>query len=714
MDADELARLIRHHRGRYYNDQPEITDDAYDALEAKLRNLDPEHPVLAEVGAPVGPPAERPPAHSEDPELEDRARALHEESESFYSFGATPDPKGYKARYEALQARAPEHPVFLDVVPARGLEWPKAAHEIPMGSLNKVNTGEELQAWAERCDELARKAELSPSSEDLFVNEKLDGISIEVLYQGGEFETAITRGDGVVGERIGPNVRRMEGVPARIEAEGRISVRGEIILRRSKVPAFEDFKRKIDPKFDRLKSLRNTASGMARAKDLNHLPACSFLSAMFYEVEGIEGLDDESEKMSWLTEHGFTVPAWDVGDVARVAEIHATYEDRLRSGLDYDIDGLVVRAHALKTFTLLGELNHRPRAAVAFKFGNDMQVSTLRYIEWNTGDSGRITPVAVIDPVFLAGAEVRNASLHNVALVQQLGIGVGDQVMVSRRNDVIPYVESVEVDGGAQEEPPAACARCDTPVARDGEYLVCPNETCPARMQGRIKVWIKQLGLLEWGEKTVETLFAEGLVKEPADLYRLQVEDVIQLHGYGASTAKKLLDPLHAAKKIPLPTFIAALGISAVSRETGKLLVRAGYDSLEKLDQATPEALAEVEGLGAIKAEKIKSGLDLRRDEIRRLAELGVEPVPPEDGGPLEGLSFCFSGAHARPRKELAALVENHGGTVRSGVAKGLSYLVLADPGSTSAKAEKARRYGTEIVDEAGFEAVLRARGVEI
>jgi len=714
MDVDELARLIRHHRDRYYNDQPEITDDAYDALEAKLRQLDPDHPVLAEVGAPVGSPTQPAPTGTEDPEIETQAQSLHAESESFFSFEARPDAKGYKARYEALQARAPDHPVFLEVVPARGLEWPKAAHEIPMGSLNKVNTGEDLQAWAERCDELAKKAELQPTSHDLFVNEKLDGISIEVLYQDGRYETAITRGDGVVGERIGPNVRRMEGVPARIDAEGRISVRGEIILRRSRAPEFEDFKRRIDPKFERLKSLRNTASGMARAKDLAHLPACSFLSAMFYEVEGVEGLMTESDKMAWLNAHDFIVPAWDVGDVAHVAEIHATYEDRLRADLDYDIDGLVVRAHALETYTLLGELNHRPRAAVAFKFGNDMQVSTLRAIEWNTGDSGRITPVAVIDPVFLAGAEVRNASLHNVALVQQLGIGVGDQVMVSRRNDVIPYVESVEVDGGAREEAPSACASCDTPVERDGEYLLCPNETCPARMRGRIKVWIKQLGLLEWGEKTVETLFAEDLVKEPADLYRLQVEDIVKLHGYGESTARKLLEPLQAFKQIPLPTFIAALGIAAVSKETGKLLVGAGYDSLEKLEEASPEALAEVDGLGAIKAEKIKRGLALRRDEIRRLAELGVEPVPPDEGGPLNGLSFCFSGAHARPRKELAALVEDHGGAVRSGVAKGLSYLVLADPASTSAKAEKARRYGTEIVDEAGFEAILRQRGVEI
>lgn len=715
---EALARQIRHHRDRYYAGDPEISDAEFDALEDRLRELAPDHPVLAEVGAPT--PAEGAEADKVDRsevnaaatrDPEELANGLRADSEAFYAQRG-PSWNAYKTRYLALLELRPNHPVLQDIVPARGLEWPKAAHEIPMGSLNKVNLPEELIKWAERCDELASGLELEPVSGDLAVTEKLDGISIELVYDNGRFETAITRGDGVVGERIGPNVRRMKGVPLQIPFEGRVSVRGEIILRKSDAEGFIEFKKEVDPKFERLKSLRNTAAGIARTKDLKHLPACAFLTVLIYDVEGIESFEHEKERLAWIQEQGFEPPTFEFADVARVNDIHARYESDQRSTLDYEIDGLVVRAASLRAYALLGELNNRPRAAVAYKFGNEMQVSSLKAIEWSTGDSGRVTPIAVIDPpVFLAGAEVKQASLHNLGLVQSLRIGVGDQVMVSRRNDVIPYVEKVVVDGGQEESAPDRCSVCDTDLVRDGEYLLCPNVQCPARVRGRLKIWVKQLGLLEWGERTIETLHERGLVKEPADLYRLTTEDVTALAGYGEVTARKLLGPLNEKKSIPFPTFIAALGIPAVSRETAKMLLNAGYDTIDAILDAPLEALAEVEGLGSIKAEKIKTGLEARREELKRLAEVGVRPVPPDEGGPLRGLSFCFSGAQSRPRKELARIVESQGGTVASGVTKGLSFLVLADPESTSSKAQKARKLGVEILDSESFESLVRERG---
>jgi DNA ligase (NAD+) len=715
--VEALAAQIAYHRDRYYNDQPEISDAEFDALEDRLRELAPDHPALAEVGA--APPEGAEIAEVSDEEVSELVRAksadelaqrLEDWSDRQYSHGDV-DLHAYKAVYLALEREDAQHPTLRDVLPPRGMEWPKSSHELPMGSLNKVNTEEELRAWVTRCDEMAAELEVEPPSRDLAVTEKLDGISIEVLYDGGRFETAITRGDGVVGERIGPNVRRMKGVPRTIAHEGRVSVRGEIILRKSDVDAFTAFKRRVDPKFERLKSLRNTASGIARTKDVKHLEGCRHLTAMFYDVEGVDGLESESDKLDWLGDQGLESPYFSFGDIDDVVKIHAGYQENERERLDYEIDGLVIRANQLAAFNLLGELNHRPRAAVAFKFGNEMQVSTLRDIQWSTGDSGRITPIAVVDPVFLAGAEVRQASLHNLAKVQTMKIGVGDEVMVSRRNDVIPYVERIVVDSGNEEGPPERCRACETPVERDGEYLVCPNVDCPARRRGRLKTWVKQLGLLEWGERTIETLFDRGLAREPADLYRLDLADITSLDGYGEITAKKLLDPLHEKKKIALPTFIAALGIPSVSRETGKLLVGAGFDTFEKIADADPEALAAIEGLGEIKARKILDGVRGRLDEVGRLKAVGVEPVLPEEGGPLNGLSFCFSGSHSRPRKELVKIVEANGGTVRSGVTKGLDYLVLADPSSTSSKAQKARNLGTEIIDEAAFEEVVKERG---
>lgn len=713
---ERLAEKIRYHRDRYYNDQPEIDDSEFDALEDRLRQLAPDHEVLGEVGAaPVDAALESKAEAEADALVQEQdadalAERLVQEQLRFYD-GKTSDPKMYLGLYIALERSAPSHPILAQVVPPRGRDWVKARHEIPMGSLNKVNTREQLEEWAERCDKLATEAELDAISADLSVTEKLDGISIEVLYDHGQLEAAITRGDGVVGERITPNVAQMQGVPRTIDHRGRVSVRGEIILTKADAERFTVHKKSVDPKFTVVKSLRNTAAGIARTKDPKLLPGCRMLTILFYDIEGVEGLKTDEDKLEFIESQGFSTPFVDFGDVEKMVEVWQAYEDTRRKALAYEIDGLVVRANDLRTTALLGELNHRPRAAVAFKFGNEMEVTELVGIQWSTGDSGRITPIAQIEPVFLAGAEVRQASLHNIGKVRAMKIGVGDQVLVSRRNDVIPYVEKVVVHGPNEEQAPERCAACERPVTVDGEYLVCTNLDCPARRLGRLKTWVKHLGLLEWGEKTFVRLLDEGLVNEPADLYRLTEDDITKLSGFAQISAQRLLAPLATKKELPLPVFIAALGIPSVSRETAKLLRGAGYDSIDAILAAEPEALAEVEGLGAIKAEKILTGLAARKEEIDRLESVGVRPTTLEEAGPLAGLSFCFSGPATRPRKELAAIVENNGGQVASGVKKGLDYLVLSDPESTTSKAQKARKIGTEIIDEAAFEALVEARG---
>ncbi len=713
---EALAQQVRDNRDRYYNGQPQISDAEFDALEDRLRELAPEHRVLGEVGAtPTADPQVDAAALKEAADLEqDNATQLASqlETEATRAYAGTPgDPKHYKGLWLALTRRMPEHPALTRVPPPQGHEWPKARHEIPMGSLNKVNTEQEFRDWALRCDELAEKSELAEVSSDFALTEKLDGISIEVVYADGKVQAGITRGDGLIGEQITANVMRMQGVPSEISHMGRISVRGEIILTKSDGPKFETFKRSVDKNFDKLKSLRNTAAGIARTKDAKFLPACNFLTILFYDLEGLDGLSSEEDKLAFLEDQGFGRPNMYFGDVEAMLAQHRRYSDSARAALDYDIDGLVMRANNLHSFTLLGELNHRPRAAIAYKFGNEMQVTTLKGILWSTGDSGRITPIAQIEPVFLAGAEVKQASLHNLARVQAMGIAVTDQVLVSRRNDVIPYVEKVVVHCGVPETAPTACAVCEAPVVVDGEYLMCGNMTCPARRLGRLKTWVKHLNLLEWGDRTFVRFIDEGFIEEPADLYKLTVEQIAQLTGFKETSAKKLLGPLNAVKDIPIDVFVAALGIQSISKSTAKLVISAGYDSFDKIVSAEVQALAEIDGLGDIKANKLITGVKDRLQEIARLTEVGVRAVPPSSGGALAGLSFCFSGSQSRPRKELEALVEGNGGAVRSSVTKGLSYLVLSDPTSTSSKAQKARKLGTDIIDSPAFEALLAERG---
>ncbi len=720
--TEELAEKVRYHRNLYYNQQPEISDAEFDALEDELRARAPDHPVLAEVGASPssGKVLEPEQLHAAKTKYSKEVTGLAKEvqtlSDSFYDEdSARPHKqviKDYRAAWEKLSALAPDHPVLTLVVPAEGSDWPKARHEIPMGSLNKVNAAEELREWSTRCDELAKKAELPSITPDLSVTEKLDGLSLEVLYQDGKLEAAITRGDGEIGELITANVAHMKHVPATIKTKTRVSVRGEIILSKKDAPAFHAFRKRLDSEFGEMKSLRNMAAGIARAKEARYLPACRYLSVLFYDLEGGEAVASEKEKLAFLVEQGFTTPAIGFGDIDAILARFDEYQGGMRKKIDYEIDGLVVRANDLRTQILLGELNNRPRAAVAFKFSNEAQETILQNILWSTGDSGRITPIAQIDKVFLAGAEVKQASLHNIANVRRLGIGVGDRVLVSRRNDVIPYVEErVEQLAEKLAEPPEKCGRCEQPVTIEGEYLVCRNEQCPARRVGRLKMWIRELGLLDWGERTLERFYEEGLVKEPADLYRLTVEKITTLSGFGETSAKRLVEPLAEKRRLPLAIFIGALGIEGVARETAKLLVSAGYDSPEKIASATVEELSQIPGLGAIKAERIINGLKRRLEEIVRLREAGVVIVAPKEGGPLAGLSFCFSGSHSRPRKELQNLVEKNGGSVAASVTKGVTFLVLADPSSTSSKSEKAKKLGTEVIDEERMAAIITERG---
>ncbi len=644
--ADALGARLEKYKASYYAGHPEVSDAAYDALEDELRAIDPTHRVLAVVGSG-----------------------------------------------ELVS------------------EWPKARHEIPMGSLNKAVSVEELQAWVARCDELLAKDGVGTVAPDLFVAEKLDGISIEVIYRDGKMTDAITRGDGELGERITKNVARMKGVPARIKDKRWLSVRGEIILRLS------DMKKH----FTAGTSPRNMAAGTSKRFDG---AGCEHLTVLFYDVAVEDGggphtpgpaghldLTTEVDKFAFIRSLGFATPRTAHGSIDDALKLYQAYAGGTRASLDYEIDGLVIYVNSLHNQALLGEVNHRPRGAVAFKFASPAKVTTVIDIAWDTGSSGRVTPVAIFEPVDLAGAKVQQASLHNAANVRGLGLGVGDEVLVSRRNDVIPYVEEVVTKHGPAAVAPSTCPVCGSTLSVEGEYLYCRNTACRAVVEGRIENWVSAVGALEWGDKLIEQLVEAKLVKEPADLYKLTWEQIAALDRRGEKSAKKCLAELTSRLPLTLPVFIAALGMDNFALETARLRIAAGYDTIEKLLAANEEALAVVKGLGKIKAASIVKGLASRREEIQRLLlDPRLHPVTPQQQGPLAGLTFCFTGSSTKPRAELTALVDANGGRVLAAVTKELSYLVIADPASTSSKAVKARKLGTKLITEEELDALIAAR----
>lgn len=626
------------------------------------------------------------------------AKLLRTYKDAYYNATPLVSDAAYDALEDELRALAPAHPVLASVgSPTAVTAWEKARHAIPMGSLNKAVDEAELRAWVKRCDELGAKDKLRSITTDLFVTEKLDGLSLAVTYDKGKLVDAITRGDGQVGERILANARRMKGVAHQLKKKVSVTVRGEIILKLS------DLKKA----FPGAANPRNQASGTSKRFDGQ---GCEHLTVLFYDLDG-EDHPNEQKKFARLVELGLLVPNHEATHLEGAIDLHRVYAKSRRAKLDYEIDGLVVRANDVHVQHMLGELGNRPRAAIAFKFASQAKVTTLVDIVWETGSSGRVSPVAVVAPVALAGATVRRASLHNAGMIAELGIGIGDEVLISRRNDVIPYVEEVVTKKGKVAKPPKKCPTCAAALVWIGEYIACRNRTCRALVEGRIENWIDALGVLEWGDKLIAQLVDAKLVAEPADLYRLEPAQIAKLERRGMVIAKKVLANLRAQLPLSLPKFLAALGIENFGLQTAKAIVAAGYDSLAKVQQASQAELAAISGVGPSKAKFAAEGLRQRKAEIARLVAVGVEPVTRARTGPLAGKSFCFTGTLGRPRKELEQLVEQRGGTLLAGVTKDLHYLVMADPGSGSSKAQKARKYGTECLDEAQFMALVAKAG---
>jgi DNA ligase (NAD+) len=645
--AEELERLIRQHRDLYYNRQPAIADEEFDRLVDELRSLHPESKVLAEVGAP-----------------------------------AVPELTGL----------------------------PQKRHRIPMGSLDKVPE-ERLERWAAKAGPL------------FLVQEKLDGISMEFEYRQGELVDAITRGDGLVGEVVTSNARQFQNAVARLPVDFTGSVRGEVICRRSVFLAH----------FAQLgfQNPRNTVSGTVRKK-YGDLTVNRHFEVHYYDLIG-EGLEFATEraKMEYLRDRlGLKLAEsrfdQELDGVRRLYREYLGEEpgSGLRRRLDYDIDGLVVRADSLARQRELGEIGNRPRYAIAYKFPSEGQETVLRDVEWSLGVGGRLTPVARLAPVAVGGVTVQNATLHNLDYVRALGVKLGDLVVVERAGDVIPQVVRVVTSqGGAEPAVPRHCPRCGGEVLREAKYIRCPNPECGGKVYGDLKRWIDELGIDALGEKWIATLIEKGLLSDPADLYRLKLEELVGLERMGEVLAQKVLRNIAETREPPLDRYLAALNIPEFSRQRAQMLIDAGHSTVEALQALSAEEIARVRGFKETLAGRIQSGLAARAERIARLKEAGVAPraaSPRKPRGPLSGKSFCFTGAvkslnpaTGKPwtRKEMQALVEAQGGRNLADVTAGLDYLVLADPDSTSQKAEKARKLGTRILGEEEFLAMVKPAG---
>lgn len=624
---------------------------------------------------------------------------------------------------DKFEAEFPTDPLLHTIGAAtKQSPFEKATHKIAMQSLNKVKTFDELKSWAEKCNPL--------NTLTYTISEKLDGISIGLEYNDGHLVKAITRGDGTIGEDITVNVRKMKNVCEKLK-NFTGALRGEIILKQKD---FEEINRICEIRYEEpFKNLRNGASGIAKNR---HGKYCEYLTIVYFDCNGeldkfkkFDFIENTLQLQTCFVNRNLTID--------ECYELSQAYEKELRADLDYEIDGLVIEIDSFKAYTELGQLNKRPKAAIALKFSSVKKPTPCQNVVWQLGTQGQITPVAELKPVNMGGVTVRRASLHNLENFKKLGLRYGDVVIVSRRNDVIPYVEGlanpdVRSDGDIipiLETCPSCNEKTEeeyNPKTDKYTFLICPNANCPGKALGDLKKWIVKIGVKGKGvgNSTIEKLFDVGLLETPADFYRLQKNDISRLEGFGVRSAEKLLDALHGKMELTLPEFIGGLNIKNFSSSMAEVLMENGYETLDQFMELTFTSLIKMNKIEGITANAFIDGLASKIKLTEDLLSVGIKIVTPEPEPKIEvssdavftGESFCFTGKIERineadgkryTRKLLEALVLENGGTVGK-VKKGLTYLVQADPSSTSNKTQKAEKFDIQILGEEEFFARLK------
>ena len=624
-------------------------------------------------------------------EVADLAQRIGDARKAYYAgTPSMPDAK-YDALEDQLRSLDPNHALLGGVGATPSSGWSKVQHKTPMGSLNKAQDETDMRQWFQG---------VVGDSPEVLVVDKLDGISISLRFDKGHLTQAVTRGDGTTGEDITRNVRMMKGIP-KPPALGPWSgyVRGEIVCLKDDFAAH--FPGESNP--------RNTAAGTAKRQ--SDPSKCKHLTVVAFDmIPDVGVLTHKEQELEALMAAGFAFPQWAVvRDEAAIQAVYDAYVARDRDALPYEIDGLVLIINDTNDWKLVGQRNHRPAGSIAYKFPHEAQTTTLRKIRWQVGNTGRLTPVAEFDPVDLAGASVRQASLHNVANIGRLTDGAGFNqdacILVSRRNDVIPYVEAlVSQRDNLRLEAPRECPECQTLLVMNGEYLCCPNEgQCPAQTLGAMRRWIKKVGVLHFGDAMLSAVVEAGMVATIPDLYRLDPVKVGALDMDGrrvGGAAKRALDSLNSLKTLPLETYVGSLGIDLCGRRMVRKLVAAGMTDLNALAIATVQELSAVPGFGQDKAEAFRAGFDARKEIIIGLHAVGVTPAPYEAPAAPTGTAMalqvvCFTGVRD---KALEASIIAAGGTIKSSVSRNVTILVAKDPSSTSGKAQKARNLGIEVI----------------
>ena len=636
---------------------------------------------------------------------------LNEYSKAYYVLDAPKiSDKEYDELYDELLRLEEQSGIILPDSPTQRVGgdplpcFEPHTHIHRLWSLDKVRTREDLIDWGGRVERIAESQQLPKVKYAL--EYKFDGLTINLTYEGGRLMTGATRGNGIVGEDITPQIKTIRTVPLTIPFKGKMEVQGECYM---KLSVLDEINKTTDEK---LKNARNAAAGALRNLD-PRITAKRRLDCYCYNVGYIEGkkLETQDEMLGVLRENGFTVSDYLVfcDDIETVCdEIDKAEESRPH--LDFLIDGMVVKVRDFATREALGATEKFPRWAMAFKFAAEETTTTVRDITWEVGRTGKLTPRASFDPVELAGATIRHATLNNFDDIQRKRVGIGSRVFIRRSNDVIPEILSA-VEGDVPErqvEKPTVCPACGAHVEHRGVHLYCTNSlSCAPQIAGRLAHYASRdaMDIDTFSEKTAALFVEELKLKSIPDLYDLGPQDYMGLQGFGERRINNLMAAIERSKDCTLGAFIFAIGIPNVGAKTAKDLARR-FGTIEALRSATVEQLTEVPDVGEIVARSI---VEFFADpsiatQVDRLLAHGVKPRPEEvqQDSPISGKTIVVTGTLEKlDRRQAEALIESLGGKTAGSVSKKTDYVLAGE--SAGSKLTKARELGVRVLNEQEF-----------
>lgn len=647
----ELSEQLEYHNNLYYNmDEPEISDFEYDKMLRELENLEEEFPNLKSPLSPTN-----------------------------------------------------------KVGGNAGEKFSPVTHTVPMESLHDSFSHDELRDF----DRKVREVAINPQ---YVVEPKFDGLSVSCEYENGVFVRGSTRGDGVTGEDVTDNLLTIKSLPKRIaNAPEYLEVRGEVYM---SFKSFDELTRRQEENEEKtFKNPRNAAAGSLRQKNAK-ITAQRNLDIFIFNIQQIRGVELTSHRQSldYLAELGFPTSFYNVYD--DIEEVIEEIEriGNMRGSFDYAIDGAVVKVNDFETRTLLGSTAKYPKWAEAYKYPPEEKPTKLLNIEINVGRTGVLTPVGNFEPVQLAGTTVSRATLHNKDFIEEKGICIGDTVIIRKAGEIIPEVLSVKehAENAVPFEFPKLCPSCGSPVSHDESEAAirCTNTDCPAQLMRHLIHFVARdaMDIDGLGPAVLEQLVEENLVKSPADLYRLRVEDIIDLERMAEKSANNLISAIERSKENELYRLIFALGIRNIGLKAAKLICE-NFLTIDDIMNAKASDFETIDGFGEIMAMSLENyfSLDSTKELVNDLKSLGLKmksSAPKADGGIFSGKTFVLTGTlPTMKRSEASKIIEANGGKTSSSVSKKTSYVLAGD--DAGSKLTKAQSLGITIITEEEFKSML-------